>query len=337
MFKKILFLAVMAVVLQARVVLDSDGKEVQIPDTIERATPMIGAFVQVSAMLGNEDRIISGATRLPPLMAKIFPKIRTNDNQSGMLGSSVETLIASKTQVVFGPVGMMFDENAKKQLEAAGIAVVNVSKMSSVKEIQDSFSRIAEIWGGQSVQRAKEFNAYFDENVKFASERTAKIEPKKRVLVLNFNSGNFSTISSSDIGAEYIKIAGGINLSSEIGKEDFKISKALNEEQVIIFNPDVIITNSRQSAEQIAKNPSFAQLKAVRGGQIFVVPSGVYLWSVRSAEGALYPLWLGKVFYPSAFSDLDMAQKTREFYEKFYNYRLSDEELEAILNPPLER
>lgn len=337
MFKKILFLAAMAVILQARVVLDSDGKEVQIPDVIERATPMIGAFVQVSAMLGNEDRIISGATRLPPLMEKIFPKIRTSGNQSGMLGSSVETLIASKTQVVFGPVGMMFDENAKKQLEVAGIAVVKVDKMSSVKEIQDSFNRIAEIWGGQSVQRAKEFNTYFDENVKFVSERTAKIEPKKRILVLNFNSGNFSTIGSSDIGAEYIKIAGGINLSSEINKEDFKISKALNEEQVIIFNPDAIITNSRSSKEQIAKNPSFAQLKAVQQGQIFVVPSGVYLWSVRSAEGALYPLWLGKVFYPSVFADLDMEQKTREFYDKFYNYKLSSEELEAILNPPLER
>lgn len=58
---------------------------------------MIGAFVQVSAMLGNEERIVSGAAKLPPLMAKIFPKIRTNDNKSGMLGSSVETLIASKT------------------------------------------------------------------------------------------------------------------------------------------------------------------------------------------------------------------------------------------------
>ena len=332
MFKKFLFLAAMAVILQARVVSDSDGKEVQVPDVIERATPMIGAFVQVSAMLGNEDRIISGATRLPPLMKKIFPKIRTSGNQSGMLGSSVETLIASKTQVVFGPAGMMFDENAKKQLEAAGIAVVKVDKMSSVKEIQDSFSKIAEIWGGQSVQCAKEFNAYFDKNVKFASERTAKIEPKKRVLALNFNSGNFSTISNSDIGAEYIKIAGGINLSSEINKEDFKISKALNEEQVIIF---VIITNSRSSKEQIAKNPSFAQLKAVRQGQIFVVPSGVYLWSVRSAEGALYPLWLAKVLYPENFTELNLEDEVKKFYLKFYRYELSDEELRGILNPGL--
>ena len=56
-----------------------------------------------------------------------------------MLGSSVETLIASKTQVVFGPAGMLFDENSKTQLEQAGIAVVKIDKFATIKEIQDSF------------------------------------------------------------------------------------------------------------------------------------------------------------------------------------------------------
>ena len=171
MFKKILLLAFLLVSLQARVVLDSDDKKVEVPDVIERATPLIGAFVQVSAMLGNEDHIISGAPKLPPLMSKIFPNIKSNNNKSGMLSSSVETIIASKTQVVFGPVGMMFDENSKAQLESAGIAVVKIDKFQSIKEIQDSFSKIAEIWGEKSVKRAREFNDYFNENIKFVSQK----------------------------------------------------------------------------------------------------------------------------------------------------------------------
>ena len=327
MFKKILLLAFLLVSLQARVLLDSDDKKVEVPDVIERATPLIGAFVQVSAMLGNEDHIISGAPKLPPLMSKIFPKIKSNDNKSGMLSSSVETIIASKTQVVFGPIGMMFDENGKDQLESAGIAVVKIDKFQSIKEIQDSFSKIAEILGEKSVKRVREFNDYFNDNIKFVNQKTANLMPKKRVLVLNYSSGNFNTISSKDIGAEYISVAGGINLSSELSDGDFKISKAINEEQVIIFNPDIIITNSQKSADAIAK------LKAVQNGEIFVVPSGVYLWSVRSAEGALYPLWLAKTFYPEQFSDLNLEQKTKEFYERFYNYKLSDSELKEILHP----
>ena len=182
MFKKVIcLLAVCVAILGARVVMDSDGKKVTIPDNVERATPMIGAFVQMSAMLGNEARIISGATKLPVLMAKIYPKIRTNFNQSGSLGSSIESIIASKTQVVFGPMGVLFDENTKKQLQAAGIAVVKIDKFATPEQIKQSLLLIAEIFGEQSVKKAKEFNAYFDENIKFVQQKASKINSKKRV------------------------------------------------------------------------------------------------------------------------------------------------------------
>ena len=305
----------------------------QIPDNVERVTPMIGAFTQMSAMLSDESKIISGAPKLPKMMGKIFPKIRMTNNISGTLTSSVETIIASNTQVVFGPLGMIFDENQKAQLEAVGIAVVNINKFSNASEIKGAVSKIAEILGGDAVKKAEEFNAYFDENIKFVSQKVQNIKDKKRVLALNFNSGNFSTISSKDIGAEYIKIAGGINLSSQDNEADFKISKTINEEQVIIFNPDVIITNSREGKEKILNNPAFEKLKAVKDGAVFVVPSGVYLWSVRSAEGALQPLWLAKIFYPDIFSELNLEEEVKKFYLKFYRYELSDEEVKQILNP----
>ncbi len=332
--RKILTVLILAAcLLQARIIVDGGGKEVKIPDNVERVTPMIGAFTQMSAMLTGEDKIISGAARLPEMMSKIFPKIKTMNNVSGSLTSSAESIIASNTQVVFGPVGMIFDENQRAQLEAAGIAVVNINKFSNASEIKGAVSKIAQILGGDAVKKAEEFNEYFDENIKYVNQKVQNIKDKKRVLALNFNSGNFSTISSKDIGAEYIKIAGGINLSSQDNETDFKISKTINEEQVIIFNPDVIVTNSREGKERILNNPAFKQLKAVKEGAVFIVPSGVYLWSVRSAEGALQPLWLAKIFYPDIFSDLNLEEEVKKFYLKFYRYELSDEEVEQILNP----
>lgn len=125
----------------------------QIPDNVERVTPTIGAFTQMSAMLSDESKIISGAPKLPKMMSKIFPKIRMINNISGSLTSSVETIIASNTQVVFGPLGMIFDENQKAQLEAAGITVVNIDKFSNAGEIKGSVSKIAEILGGDAIKR----------------------------------------------------------------------------------------------------------------------------------------------------------------------------------------
>ena len=153
-------------------------------------------------------------------------------------------------------------------------------------------------------------------------------------MVLNYNSGNFSTVSSKDIEAEYISVDGGINLSSELSKEEFKISKAINEEQVIIFNPDVIVASSRQSADAIAKTRRLPSQKSYGRGK-FSSCLRLYSWSVRSAKGALYPLWLGKTPYPEKFAGLNLQDEAKKFYLKFYNYELSDEEAKAILNPRL--
>ena len=186
--------------------------------------------------------------------------------------------------------------------------------------------------GGESIKKAKEFNEYLDDNLAFVKARTDKLNKKKRVLFLRFNSGNYTANSPYDISAAYIISSGGINVTTEAGK-DFKASKYINEEQVLVFDPDTIITSSREGFNKILSNPAFKTLKAVKNKQVFIVPYGLHIWTARSAETALCPLWLAKVLYPELFKDLSIEQKTREFYKRFYNYELSDDELELILNP----
>lgn len=332
MLKKILLLSLLVVFLNARVVIDSEGKEITLPDKVELASPMVGIFVQISVSLGNEDKIYSAACRgLSPMMMKIFPQIQSTGMQCRELGVNVESLIKAKTQVIFGPSSAMFDDNIIKQLESAGIAVVRMKRtLSSVKELKERVSEIAEIFGGDSPKRAAEFNAYFDENLAFVRSHLPKNAYKKRVLVLNYRSGNWATTTTNFISAEYVKIAGGVHLASEQGS--FGYSPSINEEQIIIYNPDVIIVNSQEGLQEILKKRSFKELKAVKHKQVFVQPRGVStLWA--GTEGALQVLWLAKILHPNEFKDLNLESKVREFYERFYRYKLSDEELTEILNP----
>ncbi len=341
MFKKfsLILVALVALTLtaQGRIVLDTEGNKIEIADEITYAMPNASPMLQIAVMLGNEDKVIYGGTRLDPLMKKIFPKVRTSGNKSGMLGDSVETIISLKPQVVFGPTNYLLREEGVRQVRAAGIPVVNTVKflsIASVEEIKQSVTLIGAIFGGESIKRAKEFNEYLDGNIAFVQARTNKLakNQRKRVLDLGFRSGNFSANSPASMSAAYIESSGAINVTSEAGK-DFKVSGYINEEQVIIFDPDIIITGSREGLNKIMSNPAFKSLKAVKNKQVFIIPSGLHIWSARSAETALCPLWLAKVVYPELFADLNLEQKTREFYKRFYNYDLNDKELDDILNP----
>jgi iron complex transport system substrate-binding protein len=57
------------------------------------------------------------------------------------------------------------------------------------------------------------------------------------------------------------------------------------------------------------------------------------LSSDNSPEGIIGLLFMAKKLHPDKFSGLNMENEVREFYAKWYNYRLSNEEVNQILNP----
>lgn len=313
-----------------RMVKDSDGHEVAVPLHVKRVTPLIGAFAQVTCMLGAEGKIASSVPRLSEMFYTIFPTLKQT-SPSTNLPSSIETLIASKTEVVFGPTSFFLSEANVAQLQASGIAVVKISSFATIEEIKESIRLIAEILGEDAPQKAQAFNRYYDTMLQEVQKRTSTVSHKLAVLALNFSAGNYSTINDNDIGAQYIKIAGGNNVARDYAIDSKDMVKIINAEQVLVWNPDVIITNSNPSRDVIMQNPAFQTLNAIKNKRVYVVPTGVYLWSVRSAEGALQPLWLGKMFYPERFADISMEQEVEQFYKTFYHYEASDAEVKMIL------
>lgn len=102
-------------------------------------------------------------------------------------------------------------------------------------------------------------------------------------------------------------------------------------EQVVAWNPRMIFTLSQESKNTILADPALATVDAVKDGNIHVCPAGVYLWCVRSAEGALAPHWLGKILHPDLFSDVDMAAEVKAFYKEYGYQDLTDEATQEIL------
>lgn len=103
-------------------------------------------------------------------------------------------------------------------------------------------------------------------------------------------------------------------------------------EQILLWNPDVIIVNEPGVADYIRHNPQWAPLKAVKYGKVYQMPIGISRWGHPGGiETPLAVLWTAKTVYPQYFSDLDVKSEARRFYKEFYNYSVSDEMLNQIL------
>jgi iron complex transport system substrate-binding protein len=103
-------------------------------------------------------------------------------------------------------------------------------------------------------------------------------------------------------------------------------------EQVLVWNPDVIITIDRDFAASVGRDPAWAAVAAVRERRVHLSPKLPFGWvdfppSVNRLIGLW---WLGKILYPDLFPE-DLHALTREFYRRFYHVSPNDAQIERVL------
>lgn len=103
-------------------------------------------------------------------------------------------------------------------------------------------------------------------------------------------------------------------------------------EQVLSWNPDVIVTIDRDFADSVRRQPAWASVAAVRAERVHLSPKLPFGWvdfppSVNRLIGLW---WLAKILYPALFPE-DLRALTAEFYAKFYHVTPSAAQIERVL------
>ena len=75
----------------------------------------------------------------------------------------------------------------------------------------------------------------------------------------------------------------------------------------------------------IAEDSRFTSITAVKNGDVYVCPTGIYFWD-DGQQMILQLLWLAQILHPDKFEDLDMIAEIQEYYSKFYDCDLTDKE-----------
>ena len=103
-------------------------------------------------------------------------------------------------------------------------------------------------------------------------------------------------------------------------------------EQVLLWNPDVIITIDQEFAANVASDPAWAPVAAVRARRVHLSPKLPFGWvDFPPTVNRLIGLWwLSKILYPELFPE-DLRALTREFYARFYHVTPSDAQIEQVL------
>ncbi|WP_409200080.1 iron ABC transporter substrate-binding protein [Methanobrevibacter sp. DSM 116169] len=252
----------------------------------------------------------------------------------GSQDGNYEEFIASEPDVIIEAIdeGMGVDSSTVKERQSkfGSIPVVAVEDSTNVSAIGKSISFLGKaIDSEDKANELIEFNNKYLDKVK---EVDASIPDDKRKTVYYAESvDGLETDTLGSSHSQLITLCGGINVADTGENNSGTIQVSI--EQVIKWNPDVIITTDPTFYEKVYSDPNWANIDAVKNKEVYLSPQSPFKWFDRppGANTIIGVPWTAKVIYPDEYGDLDLKEATQEFYEEFYHVDLDDEEVEKIL------
>ncbi|MDO5707536.1 MAG: ABC transporter substrate-binding protein [Andreesenia angusta] len=315
---------------ETRIVVDQDGTEVELPKDVEKIADFWHANNQVVLLLGGADKLVTTTTSIEnlPWFAKVYPRIKEVPALVKGHDYNVEEVIEKEPDVVIAA-----NDEQVESIRAAGLKAVKVM-FQDFDGLKKTVQITSQVIGSDAEKRAKEYIDYLDGNIEYVRERLKDVDKKPKVLHIVGGDDLNKVDGAKSIIGEWMDIAGAENsLPLEANLAEITM------EEIIASDPEYIIiggTESKEGIEKIKNDPAWKDVKAVKDDNLIRNPVGTFNWDRYSAEEALQILWAAKLFHPEKFEDLNMIEKTKDFYKRFYEYELTDEEAEEILagDPP---
>lgn len=273
---------------------DRSGKEITLPKEATKIISLVPSTTEVIEDLGKTDQLIAVDTQSSTMMTdlKKLP-------QMDMMAVDAEKLIALKPQIVYvNDINLASSESVWKQVEDAGITVVNIPTSTSIKAIKEDVQFIADSLSEH--EKGQKLIKTMDQEIDEVAKIGKTIKKPKTVLfevaalpdIYSFGNGTFLNEMIETIGAKNV-------LANEKGW------LPVTEEAAIAAKPEVILTNAnymKDPAKEILARKNWENVPAVQNKEVFEIDNMSSSLPNNHITKALKQM--AKAVYPEEYKDL---------------------------------
>lgn len=269
---------------------------------------------------GKSENIL-GQTRSMNLMIRslddvIFPSVIDKENSLFAKMPSIEVIAKNKIDLVvlWNSKGDFL--NISRKLNTIGINTCSLN-LNTISDYIESYKILGHLM--KKEERANKLSNYIKEKVELVNKTREKI-PNNEILNVYHAKGEDGLLTNckGSPHSELIEFIGANNpiTCNEIKKQRVK----LNFEELLLYNPDVIITDNKGFFKKIYKSKKYKFLKAVKEEKVFFIPNKPINWldNPPSFFKSLGALWLGSKLY-AKYYDYDFLKEEEMFFKLFLN------------------
>ena len=313
---------------------DDCGRTVTIPSDV-KSVAVTGPLTQIymvsigsDIMAGSSNSYSEDAEKYLPERLFTIPELGQLYGGKGTM--DLEALLAANPDFIVDvgePKGSMA-EDLDGLSEQTGIPFVHID--ATMLTAPAAYRRLGELLGMQD--KAEEVAVYLEGALAEVDEIMQKVDADgaRKKLVYCLGDKGLNVLAEASFHAETLKLVA----DNVAVLDDVVSSGAGNEvdmEQLMIWNPDVIIFAPDSVYSQVGDDPTWQQLDAIKNGEFFATPTGPYGWlqSPPSVQRYLGMLWLCSLLYPD-YCSYDLQETVTEYYSIFYGHELTAEEYSLL-------
>ncbi|MGB8435782.1 MAG: iron ABC transporter substrate-binding protein [Burkholderiales bacterium] len=317
-----------------QMVVDSAGRRVAVPAQVERIYAA-GPPASVVVFAASPEKLLGWTRAIRPAEAAFLPPRYAALPELGRLTgrgntANVETILALRPDVIIdvGSISPTYASLADRVQQQTGIPYLLFDGRFTA--IAGTFRAIGRATG--DLGRAERLAEYSERTLEDVRRRVASVpaQDSPRVYYGRGPSGLQTGLAGS-INVEILDFLGARNVAAASRGGLVNVSL----EQVITWDPEVIITTDPHFYRDIWTDERWAGVAAVRARRVHLAPHLPFGWFdfPPGANRLIGLYWAGRVLYPTAFPD-DLRERAKEFFELFYHRRPSNAQLDALVSEP---
>lgn len=306
-------------------IVDVVGREVTLEQPAQRVVGVHNPTMSTAIILGGGGEHLAAFNSKEPigdLYSYVFPELETLPKIGTGKDINIEACIEADADLAILP-----ERNVKQVelFEEVGIPVaVVLSSDESFDTIKQTLTMLGTLLGED--ERALEISNIIDSKLAKASELTADVTEKKKVLFLG-NSSQLSVSNGTMLQSAIIEAAGGENVAKDLPGEGSYVDVSI--EEIVNMNPEVIYlpNTAKYTIDDIKNDEVWQTVDAVINDNIYVFPSDLEPWDYPTPAACLGVMWSVSNLYPELYSVDEVIADANEYYGYVYGQEFTAEQI----------
>lgn len=312
-----------------QVFVDSSGRSIELPLEITRIAAS-GQMAQMFLFAICPDLLVGLAQ---PWSEASEQFIHTEYYQLPVLGQfygvgtmNMEEVIKSDPQVIIdiGEAKASIVEDMDAIMEQVNIPTIHIE--ATTETTAEAYRILGKLLDRE--EKGEELASFVEGTLEKVNMALSKTE-KTSLLYLLGNNG-LNVLAKTSFHAEVMDLVSD-NIAI-IEQPSFKGSgNEVDFEQLLLWNPEVILFAPDSIYDQINEDPTWLQLNAIANQRYYKVPGVPYNWVTNppSVNIFLGMLWLTDLLYPEAV-EYDLFEEVATYYNLFYGHVLTQAEFSQL-------